>query len=138
QAGKRSEGEMQRAIASRGRLIVPVLNKADRLDEASRQRVLRALAEAQPELGAPLFLSARRALAGRVAGDAAEVEASGFAALLAQLDREVFSQSRAVKQKACGGRLLSILDEALASEASTVERFDRELAQLQAAGGRLI
>src|SRR5690606_2642084 len=62
----------------------------------------------------------------------------GFDALLAHLDRVVFSQSRAVKQKACAGRLLAILDGALATEAATVERFDRELAQLQAAGGRLI
>jgi len=131
QAGKESEGRMLARIAASRRAVVPVLNKADRLsaDELAAVRV--QLREALPDLAIePIAVSSRDALRARLAADDAAYTASGFPALLATLERDVFSRARPLKRAACAGRLLEVLDDALAIEESALADFDARLAEL--------
>jgi GTP-binding protein EngB required for normal cell division len=118
QAGKASEGSVLAAVRRSRREVLAALNKVDRLKPGELAVVQRALREAMPELSRdPVPVSARLALRARLAGapDAALAE-SGFPELLAVLEAEVFSRSRALKRRACAGRLLALLEETLAGE----------------------
>lgn len=112
QAGKLTETKMHDALRAQGRVVVPVLNKRDRLREGELEEVS-AVVEAgfgQP----PVPVSAKAALKSRLAEDDAAYEASGFPALLTHLDEKVFSRARPLKRAACAGRLAAALDGALA------------------------
>ena len=131
QAGKESEGRMLARIAASRRAVVPVLNKADRLSPEELVAVLAQLREALPGLRTePITVSARDALRARLAGDDLAYTASGFPALLATLELEIFSRARPLKRAACAGRLLEVLDDALATEASALAGFDASIAEL--------
>ncbi len=114
QAGKHSETRMHSQLRAWGRLVVPVLNKIDRLQEGEVQRVCDVV---QKGFGVrPIAISAKAALRARVAGDEEAYARSGFPALLATLDEEVFRRARQLKHAACAGRLAEELDKALATE----------------------
>jgi GTP-binding protein EngB required for normal cell division len=133
QAGKESEGRMLARLAESRRVVVPVLNKADRLSADDVRAVRAQLLEALPDLRAePIAVSAREALRARLAGDDAAYVASGFPALLESLEREVFSRARPLKRAASAGRLLEVLDDALTMEAKALADFEARLAALEA------
>ncbi len=116
QAGKSTETRVHEALRARGRLVVPVLNKVDRL-KAGEVAKVRGIVRAS--FGAePLAVSARRALEARVRGNDAGYDESGFVEFLAALDGLVFSRARELKRAACAGRLAEALDEAFSAEES--------------------
>jgi GTP-binding protein EngB required for normal cell division/thioredoxin-like negative regulator of GroEL len=122
QAGKATEGSVLAAVRRSRREVLAALNKVDRLKPGELALVQRALREAMPELSRdPIPVSARLALRARLVGAPDEALAeSGFPELLAALEGEVFSRSRALKRRACGGRLLALLEETLAGEPAAV------------------
>lgn len=134
QAGKATEGRVLSAIRASKREVIAVLNKVDRLAQSDLERVMAALLDAMPELGArPVALSARGALRARLTSDEDAYVASGFPALLERLERDVFSRSRALKRRACAGRLLELLADALATESDAVSGFRQAAAEACAA-----
>ncbi len=145
QAGKASEGRILSAIRASRRHVVAAVNKVDRLREGQLDEVRASLARELPELGTEVVaLSARRALKARLAADAEGWQASGFPALLERLEQDVFGRSRQLKRRACGGRLLVVIDDALATERDAAAAHEARAAALegaqgplQAAGGRL-
>lgn len=116
QAGKATETKMLDALRGEGRVIVPVLNKCDRLKEGELTRVSGVVQESFGS--SPIPLSAKKALKARLAEDDEALEASGFPAFLAALEERIFARSRALKQSACAGRLSRSLDVALEREAA--------------------
>jgi hypothetical protein len=95
-----------------------LVNKADRLaggDEAAanRARVLASVHEGLAEAGleswsAPLLVSARRALAGKL-GDAQALAESGWGEVETMLEREFFARSEELKERALRRRALAIV-----------------------------
>jgi GTPase Era involved in 16S rRNA processing/Flp pilus assembly protein TadD len=146
QAGKASEGRILSAIRASRRHVVAAVNKVDRLRDGQLEEVRASLARELPELGGDVVaLSARRALKARLAGDDEAWVASGFPGLLERLERDVFGRSRQLKRRACGGRLLVVIDDALATErhaAATHEAragaLERAEAPLRTVGVRLL
>lgn len=134
QAGKATEGKILSAIRASRRHVVGALNKVDRLTEDQLADVRAALARELPELGSEEVpaLSAKRALKARLAGDDAAFETSGFPALMSRLETDVFGRSRQLKRRACGGRLLALLGDALASEADAKSAHAARLEALEA------
>lgn len=142
QAGKMTETKMHEEIRAQGRLVLPVLNKCDRLKEGELEEVSAVIEEG---FGIkPVPLSAKRALKAKLDEDAELLEASGFPGLMRRLDAEVFSQSRTLKRQACAGRLATLLDDAFrteqqraeqrALEADALEKIREELPKMRRAG----
>ncbi len=113
QAMKQSE----RAVleeARRARLPVQMLvNKADRLAPDGLATVMASVDEALAETGIPswappLALSAKRALAGKL-GDAAALEASGWAAVQTLLDERIVARSDELKERSLRRRAARIV-----------------------------
>jgi len=126
QAGKATEGRILAGIRESKREVIAALNKVDRLKPEELERVTKTLLETMPELGGPpVCLSARAALKARVAGDDAAYIASGFPALMETLERDVFARSRILKRRACAGRLLGLLADALATEPEAILQHQR-------------
>ncbi len=132
QAGKATEARVLAQLRARGRVVVPVLNKVDRLKRDELEEVVRVLRRELGALGGPIAIAARAALRARLGGDEAAYVSSGFVALLERLERDVFSRSRELKRGACAGRLLEILDAALETETRAVGRHDARIAALEA------
>ncbi|MCB9591929.1 MAG: dynamin family protein [Sandaracinaceae bacterium] len=134
QAGKATEGKILSAIRASRRHVVGALNKVDRLKPDQLEQVQASLARELPELGAApvVALSAKRALKARLAEDDAGWVDSGFPALLERLEQDVFSRSRQLKRRACGGRLLALLDDALGTEADAERATAERVAALEA------
>ena len=136
QAGKQSETRMHEELRARGRLVVPVLNKVDRLKPGELDEVC---AVVRAGFGVePLAVSGRKALRARVAGDEVAYAESGFPALLAALDAIVFSRARELKRTACAGRLAEALEAALATEGDHAERHAFERGTVTEARERLL
>lgn len=134
QAGKATEGKVLEAIRSSRRHVVAALNKVDRLGEGQLEQVEASLARELPELGGEVVaLSAKRALEARLADDETAWLESGFPGLLERLERDVFGRSRHLKRRACGGRLLALLDDALATEADVAAAQRAREAELEGA-----
>ncbi|MGF1465339.1 MAG: dynamin family protein [Sandaracinaceae bacterium] len=121
QAGKATEGKVLETIRASRRHVVAALNKVDRLAEGELPRVVASLTAELPDLhGRVVALSAKRALTARLREDEEALGASGFTALRELLESDVFGRSRHLKGRAVGGRLLEVLDRALAAEAEAV------------------
>lgn len=134
QAGKATEGAILAAVRKSRREVLGAINKIDRLKPADVQVVKDALVAALPEIGGdPVALSARAALRARLANDDAAYEASGFPALLARLEKDVFSRSRQLKRRACAGRLLELLEEARGTEGPQADSAEAHAAELEKA-----
>lgn len=114
QAGKMTETEMHDELRRQGRLIIPVLNKSDRLKDGELERVSKVVEEGFSE--PPVPLSAKRALKAKLSGDDDALVKSGLPRLMETLDARVFSRARSLKRSATAGRLLKVLDEALEFE----------------------
>ncbi len=128
QAGKETETRMHAQLRAQGRLVVPVLNKTDRLKEGECRRVSEVI---EAGFGVrPIAISAKAALKARVAGDEAAYEQSGFGALLANLEERVFSRARQLKHAACAGRLAEELDKALVKEAELHQQLTTRRGQI--------
>lgn len=137
QAGKATEGSVLAAVRKSRREVVAALNKIDRLKPGEVAIVKEALRRSMPELTRDaVAVSARAALKARLSGDEAALEASGFPELMAHLETEVFGRSRALKRRALGGRLLSLIEDVLATEgpARDALRAERAAAQAQIEG----
>lgn len=138
QAGKASEGKILKAIRASRRHVVAAVNKVDRLAEGQLEQVHASLARELPELGGPVVtLSAKRALKARLAGDDDGYEASGFPALIQRLEADVFDRSRQLKRRACGARLLAVIEDALATEEGAAAAHEMRAAELEQAAGPL-
>jgi hypothetical protein len=145
QAGKASEGRWLARIRASKRTVIAVLNKVDRLRPDQLEQAKAVLVRDMPEIGPdPVAISARAALRAKLAGDQAAFEASGFPTLLRRLEADVFSRSRWLKCRACAGRLLEVLLEALATEAQATapavarrECLERALSRLGGVSGSL-
>ncbi len=134
QAGKATEGKILGAIRASRRHVVAALNKVDRLQPEQLEKIHEALGKELPEVAdAVVPLSAKRALKARLAGDDEAWEASGFPRLLERLEQDVFGRSRFLKRRACGGRLIALLDDALLSEQDAMAATERAVAELTAA-----
>lgn len=142
QAGKMTETKMHAEIRAQGRLVLPVLNKCDRLKDGELEEVSAVIEEG---FGVkPVPLSAKRALKAKLDDDPELLEASGFPELMRRLDADVFSQSRTLKRQACAGRLATLLDDAFrteqdrasgrAVEAEALETIRKELPKMRRAG----
>ncbi|MGE3632817.1 MAG: dynamin family protein, partial [Sandaracinaceae bacterium] len=138
QAGKATEGKILSAIRASRRHVVGALNKVDRLSPDQLDAVRASLSRELPEIAdSVVALSARSALKARLASDDAAWQASGFVALLERLEADVFGRSRHLKRRACGGRLLALLDDALVSERDASMAGEARVAELEAARGPL-
>lgn len=128
QAGKATESKMLDALRAQGRVIVPVLNKCDRLKEGELERVSGVV---EASFGSPpIPLSAKRALEARLLGDDGALEASGFPAFVRALEERIFARSRTLKQSACAGRLSRSLEIALEREATEAAERSAERQRL--------
>jgi YD repeat-containing protein len=134
QAGKETEAKMLGAIRESGRVVVPILNKVDRLNEEQLAEVKRSLDDELGGVGSPIPVSAKRALLARLADDEGAFHESGYESLLAALDERVFARSRELKRGACAGRLVEIVDAALATEEEELASFEARVARLDEAG----
>ncbi|WP_394841487.1 dynamin family protein [Pendulispora brunnea] len=100
--------------AKAARIPVQILvNKADRLSPADLGKVMDRVAQELGELGvtswtAPLALSARLALAGRL-GDEKALEASGWGAVQTLLDEQIVGRSTELKERALRRRAARIV-----------------------------
>ena len=95
QAGKRTEGDLVRLLCSQGQVVVPVLNKVDRLSARDQRAVIDSLRPVTSGLSVPLTaISARAALDAKLSSDATALVESGFPALMATLDEHVVGRSR--------------------------------------------
>lgn len=138
QAGKATEGRILANVKASKRTVIAALNKVDRLRPEQLDEVKAVLAREMPEVGPdPVTLSAKKALKARVNGDSDALAASGFPALVERLERDIFSRSRLLKRRACAGRLLELLSDALATEVGVNAEFESRFAALEAAGQRL-
>ncbi len=147
QAGKDTEAKMLGAIRASGRVVVPILNKVDRLEEGQLEEVKRSLArelDGAPgtgaeggvsgfDVGPPIPFSAKRALLARLSDDESALRESGYEALLEALGERIFARSRELKRDACAGRLVEIVDEALATEEQELASFEARLGRLDEA-----
>jgi len=136
QAGKGTEGKMLGALVASRRVVIPVLNKLDRLNESQLADVRRVLGQELPQAGLTgevSAISAKQALKARVNDDEEAFAASGFGDLLSRLEESIFSRARGLKRAACAGRLLETLDTALAAEDRAARDFDARIAELDAA-----
>ncbi|MFT5355443.1 MAG: ribosome biogenesis GTPase A [Polyangiales bacterium] len=142
QAGKMTETKMHTEMRAQGRLVLPILNKCDRLKEGELEEVSAVIEQG---FGVkPVPLSAKRALKAKLEDDAELLEESGFPDLMRRLDADVFSQARALKRQACAGRLATLLDDAFrteqlradarAIEAVVLEKIREELPKMRRAG----
>ncbi len=132
QAGKASEGRVLDNVRAGKRTVVAALNKVDRLKPEQLAEVRAVLARDMPEIGPhPVTISARAALRAKVQEDEAAFHQSGFPALLERLEADVFSQSRALKRRACAGRLLALLRDALATEEEAALAYESRRAALR-------
>ncbi len=111
--------QTERAIleeAERARIPVQILvNKADRLSEADLARVMDLVVTSLGETGirswsAPLALSARLALAGRL-GDEAALARSGWPAVQALLDAQIVARSEELKERALRRRAAGVVNK---------------------------
>jgi small GTP-binding protein len=136
QAMKQSE----RAVldeAKRAKLPVQMLvNKADRLGPADLAKVMTTVDEALAETGIPswappLALSAKKALAGKL-GDAAALEASGWAAVQALLDERIVARSDELKERSLRRRAARVVAR-LASQAEAQAAQQRREDEARAA-----
>jgi GTP-binding protein EngB required for normal cell division len=113
QAMKATERGFLEEAKARGLPVQILVNKADRLGPADREKVLAAVRDALTESGLasyrpPVALSARLALAGKL-GDAAASEASGFGAVEKLLDEEIVARSDDLKERALRRRAKRIV-----------------------------
>jgi small GTP-binding protein len=134
--------QSERAIldeARAARLPVQMLvNKADRLDEAQIARVMAMVNESLAEAGlsswsAPLALSARKALAGKM-GDAAALEQSRWPDVQAMLDSQIVARSEELKERALRRRARQVVVQLLgrAAQLADDERARRRDAEERA------
>lgn len=133
QAGKASEGAVLAMLRASRREVIPIVNKVDRLKEGELARVVAALETSMPDLRtAPVAISAKAALQAKQAGDDDALEASGFAGLMRTIDAQIFERSRLLKRRACAGRLIGLLETALATEHEFVETHEARIASIEA------
>ncbi len=136
QAGKQTETKMHASLRAQGRLIVPVLNKIDRLKPGEHEQVHAVVRKGFGQ--EPVSISAKKALQARLAADELAYERSGFPALLAHLEATIFSRSRALKHAACAGRLAAALEDALQAETTQAETRAGRRAELERARETLL
>ena len=132
QAGKATEGKVLGAIRASRRHVVGAVNKVDRLTDEQLAEVRASLKTELPDIGEVVALSAKKALKARLAEDEGAWEDSGFPRLLERLEHDVFGRSRQLKRRACGGRLLALLDDALATEGDAAARHAAQAEVLDA------
>jgi GTP-binding protein EngB required for normal cell division len=131
-------------IAKAGVPVQIVANKRDRLAPGELERVMRYIEQSLSEvglasLGAPVALSARQALAGRL-GDPQALAASGWAELERLLAEEIVDRSEvlregALRRKAAG--LAGALSARARARAAEAEGARRERLEQAALSGRI-
>ncbi len=127
QAMKQSERTVLEQAQAAGLPIQVLVNKADRLAPADLARVLAAVHEALGEtriasLSAPIAVSAKRALAGKL-GDTAALAASGWPEVERLLADHIVSRSEELKERALRRRALALVGDL---DAAWVERVTAE------------
>ena len=113
-----------------------LVNKADRLGEADLAKVMALVDASLRDVGlaswrAPLALSAKKALAGKL-GDAAALESSGWAAVQSLLDEEIVARSEELKERSLRRRALHVVGR-LAARAATAANDERTAADARKA-----
>jgi small GTP-binding protein len=117
QALKESERAALERIQSQGVPFVVALNKTDRLSLEQRRTVLDSItaglfeAKLSP-LAPPVAVSAKLAAAGKQ-GDASALEASGWSAMEASLDRAILGSSARLKERALRRRAMPVVERLL-------------------------
>jgi cellulose synthase operon protein C len=127
QAMKQSERAVLEQAQAAGLPIQVLVNKADRLSPPDLDRVLAAVREALGEtriasVSAPIALSAKRALAGKL-GDAAALAASGWPEVERLLADHVVDRSEELKERALRRRAHALVTDL---DAAWVERVAAE------------
>jgi tetratricopeptide (TPR) repeat protein len=131
QAGKESEREALSLVTAEGKRVLGVLNKSDRLAPEALEQVL---AHLEREALSPLLeevvpLSARVALdAKQGSGDDGALARSGLPRLQERLDALFYSRARLIKRAGCAGRLVAVLDRAIANESAANAELRRGVA----------
>ena len=125
QAMKQTERSVLDEVKAAKLPVQMLVNKADRIGAADVAKVMDLVNVSLREVGlvswrAPLALSAKKALAGKL-GDAAALEASGWAAVQALLDDEIVARSAELKERSLRRRALSIVGKLAARAASLAE-----------------
>ena len=110
---KQSERAILEEAKAKGLPVQMLVNKADRLSPEERQRVVAMVQTSLDEVGLrslapPIALSARQALAGKL-GDAAALEASGWARVQQLLDETLIARSADLKERALRRRCAAIV-----------------------------
>jgi small GTP-binding protein len=110
---KQSERVILEEVKAAGIPLQILVNKADRLKPEDLARVMAMVSDALSAIGiaplaAPLALSARRALAGRL-GDEAALSASGWTAVSALLDEAIVGRAPVLKERALRRRAAGIV-----------------------------
>ena len=137
QAAKNSERRILEEAHLAGVPVQLLVNKADRVSPADLAGVMAVVAKAFHEGGmlswaAPLPLSAKKALAGKLGDEAALLE-SGWTAVQALLDVEVASRGDELKDRALRRRLRRVVGVLLA-RAATDDKHHQD--EVEAAGAR--
>jgi tetratricopeptide (TPR) repeat protein len=138
QAGKQTEAEALAAIAKEHKKILGVVNKIDRATPAEEAAIL---AHLQEEFGGLLEalqpFSAREALKGRLAQDAARTESSRYPQLNALLEERFYSRGRALKRASCVARATALVAAGAERARSATAELDAALTTLADAGAAL-
>jgi len=142
QAMKQSEREVLEA-ARRAKLPIQLLvNKADRLSGSDLARVMKTVEDALADTGiaswaAPLPLSAKRALAGKL-GDADALRDSGWEAAKSLLDEQFVARHVELKERALRRRAKQIVTKLtqLATAQVELRRAEAEAGEERARGRR--
>jgi len=119
QPGKDTERKALLSVTERGKRVLGVLNKADRLDETALAAVLEYVDKEGlgDLLEAVVPLSARRALDAKLGGgEGADLEGSGLPAVQEALDVRFYSRAREIKRAGCAERLVGVLAQAVERE----------------------
>ncbi|HLK40243.1 MAG TPA: hypothetical protein VKU41_26005, partial [Polyangiaceae bacterium] len=142
QALKQSEREVLEHARRRKLPVQLLVNKADRMSPADLARVMEGLQASLEQTGlsswaAPIALSAKRALAGKL-GDEGALRESGWAAVESLLEEQIVARSGELKERAIRRRAASLvgrLVEAWRARADGEEaRTQTEAARARVAG----
>jgi small GTP-binding protein len=141
QAMKESERAAFEKAQRQGIPFLVVANKSDRLSAEDLRTVLRALNEALTQAhlvswAAPIGVSAKRALAGKLS-DPAALEASGWHVAERLIDRAIVARSDELKERALRRRARA-LTLRLASEWTARAAFEQEQARQAAVSRRAL
>lgn len=137
QAGKKTEAERIEVLRTRGALVIPVLNKKDRLSGSQLAEVMAALSGPPLQLPRVWPIAARQGFAARLAGDKEAAASSGLTALSDHVRHELVAKRTLLRERRNAVRCRELVARAKGILSRKVHALEAELASVAEARERL-